>query len=50
MIVRKNGKRVIAGRSVRDKREAEWLVETLKAAIGHQEPGRGASSRPLMQA
>jgi hypothetical protein len=33
VVVRKGGKPVIAGRFVRDKREAEWLVQTLKAAM-----------------
>jgi hypothetical protein len=33
-IVLKNGKKVIAGRSVRDKREAEWLAITMKKALG----------------
>jgi hypothetical protein len=34
VIVRKNGKKVIAGRSVRDKREAEWLAITMKKSLG----------------
>ncbi len=34
VIVLKNGKKVIAGRSVRDKREAEWLALTMKKALG----------------
>jgi hypothetical protein len=50
VIVRKDGKPVIAGRSVRDKREAEWLVQTLKAAVGLREPGASASSWPLIRA
>lgn len=29
----KNGKKVVAGRSVRDKREAEWLAATIKHAL-----------------
>jgi hypothetical protein len=33
-VVLKNGKKVIAGRSVRDKREAEWLAITMKKALG----------------
>jgi hypothetical protein len=33
-IVLKNGSKVIAGRSVRDKREAEWLAITMKKALG----------------
>lgn len=33
-IVLKNGRKVIASRSVRDKREAEWLVITMKKALG----------------
>jgi hypothetical protein len=34
VIVRKGGKKVIAGRALRDKREAEWLAITLKNALG----------------
>jgi hypothetical protein len=34
VIHRKDGKKVIAGRAVRDKREAEWLALTIKTAIG----------------
>jgi hypothetical protein len=34
VIFRKNGKKVIAGRAVRDKREAEWLAKTMKNALG----------------
>jgi hypothetical protein len=34
VVVRSNGRRVLAGRSVRDKREAEWLASTLKQALG----------------
>jgi hypothetical protein len=34
VVVRKGGKSVVAGRSVRDKREAEWLAVTLGVAIG----------------
>ncbi|MFL5402180.1 MAG: hypothetical protein ACJ8BF_05115 [Gemmatimonadales bacterium] len=30
----KNGKKVTAGRSVRDKREAEWLAATIRKALG----------------
>jgi hypothetical protein len=33
-IDRKGGKRILAGRSVRDKREAEWLAGTIKRALG----------------
>jgi hypothetical protein len=33
-IRRKDGKKVTAGRSVRDKREAEWLAATIKKALG----------------
>lgn len=33
-VVRKNGKKIKVGRSVRDKREAEWLAGTIKKAIG----------------
>lgn len=32
-IVRKDGKKVSAGSGIRDKREAEWLAATLKAAL-----------------
>jgi len=32
-VVRKNGKKIRVGRSLRDKREAEWLAATLKKAI-----------------
>jgi hypothetical protein len=34
VIILKNGKKVIAGRSVRDKREAEWLAITMKKTLG----------------
>jgi hypothetical protein len=34
VIVRKDGKRVTAGHSVRDKREAEWLAAKIKSALG----------------
>jgi hypothetical protein len=34
VILRKNGKKVIAGRALRDKREAEWLAATIKSALG----------------
>jgi hypothetical protein len=34
VVLRKGGKKVIAGRSVRDKREAEWLAATIKSALG----------------
>jgi hypothetical protein len=50
IVLRKDGKRVVAGRSVRDKREAQWLVQTIRMAIGMKEPGGNASSRPLIQA
>jgi hypothetical protein len=33
-IRRTDGKKVVAGRSVRDKREAEWLAITIKQALG----------------
>jgi hypothetical protein len=33
-VVRKNGKKLRAGRAVRDKREAEWLALTIKNALG----------------
>ena len=33
VLVRRNGKRVVAGRGIRDKREAEWVAATLRAAI-----------------
>ena len=31
---RPTGKKTTAGRSVRDKREAEWLAATIKKALG----------------
>ena len=34
VVRRKDGKKVIAGRSVRDKREAEWLAITIKNELG----------------
>jgi hypothetical protein len=34
IIRRKNGKKVAAGRSVRDKREAEWLAAMMKKSLG----------------
>jgi hypothetical protein len=34
VVRRKDGGKIIAGRSVRDKREAEWLAITLKEALG----------------
>jgi hypothetical protein len=34
VILRKNGKKVIAGRSLCDKREAEWLAATIKERLG----------------
>jgi hypothetical protein len=34
IILLKNGKRVTVGRSMRDKREAEWLALTMKNALG----------------
>jgi hypothetical protein len=34
VIRRKDGKKTTAGRSVRDKREAEWLAATIKKALG----------------
>ena len=34
VLMRKAGKKAKLGRSVRDKREAEWLAETIKKAIG----------------
>jgi hypothetical protein len=34
MILSKRGKRIIAGRSIRNKREAEWLAVTLQQALG----------------
>ncbi len=38
VIVRKFGKKIKVGHSVRDKREADWLAGTIKKALG-QEPG-----------
>jgi hypothetical protein len=43
-IVLKNGKKVIAGRSVRDKREAEWLAITMKRALG-LDPAKKTAAR-----
>lgn len=34
VIVRRDGKKMTAGRSVRDKREAEWLAGKIKMALG----------------
>jgi hypothetical protein len=34
VVLRKGRKKVVAGRSVRDKREAEWLAATIKRALG----------------
>jgi hypothetical protein len=34
VVRRKDGAKMIAGRSVRDKREAEWLAITLEKALG----------------
>jgi hypothetical protein len=34
VVVRKAGKNAKVGRSVRDKREAEWLAETIKKELG----------------
>lgn len=33
VLVRKDGKRLSAGRSIRDKREAEWLAATMREAL-----------------
>jgi hypothetical protein len=33
ILVRKDGKRMSAGRSIRDKREAEWLAATMREAL-----------------
>jgi len=33
-VVQKNGKKIKVGRSVRDKREAEWLAGTIRTALG----------------
>jgi len=33
-VVRKNGKKIKVGHSVRDKREAEWLAGTIRKALG----------------
>jgi hypothetical protein len=41
VILRKNGKKIRAGRSVGDKREAEWLAGTIREAVGLS-PGRGS--------
>jgi hypothetical protein len=40
VILRKNGKKIRAGRAVRDKREAEWLAARIREALGVL-PGRG---------
>ena len=32
------GKKVIAGRALRDKREAEWLAATIEQAVGELTP------------
>jgi hypothetical protein len=34
VILRKNGKKIRAGRAVRDKREAEWLAGIIRNALG----------------
>jgi hypothetical protein len=34
VVVRKNGKKIRVGRSLRDKREADWLAGTIKKALG----------------
>ena len=49
VLIRQDGKAVIVGRSVRDKREAGWLVQTLKEAMGLMKPGADESSRPVIQ-
>jgi hypothetical protein len=36
VLVRKNGRRVPAGRGIRDKREAEWLADTLREALNQR--------------
>jgi hypothetical protein len=33
LLVRKDGRRVPAGRAIRDKREAEWLADTVREAL-----------------
>jgi hypothetical protein len=33
ILVRKDGKRMPAGRGIRDKREAEWLAATMREAL-----------------
>jgi hypothetical protein len=43
VILRKDGKKVTAGRSVRDKREAEWLAATIRSALGIR-ASRGATA------
>jgi hypothetical protein len=35
VVVRKNGKTMKVGHSIRDKREAEWLAGRIKGAISH---------------
>lgn len=34
VILRKSGRKVVAGHGMRDKREAEWLATTIKSALG----------------
>jgi hypothetical protein len=34
VLMRKDGRKTVAGSSVRDKREAEWLAQTIRAAMG----------------
>jgi hypothetical protein len=33
VLMRKDGKRISVGRGVRDKREAEWLAQTVRVAL-----------------
>lgn len=42
VLVRKDAKKLIAGRAVRDKREAEWLAAAIRDALGHR-PESGAT-------
>jgi hypothetical protein len=36
VVTTKEGKKITAGRAVRDKREAEWLAATIKQALGRK--------------
>jgi hypothetical protein len=36
VVVRKNGKKIKVGHSIRDKREAEWLAGRIKGAMSRE--------------